>query len=42
MGSKKYMINFALEPEAKQFDPLWEIFPDSKVEHGLESFYKLK
>ena len=38
----KYMVNYALEPPASQFDPLREIFPCADVEYGLDNFYDLE
>ena len=42
LGKQKHVVNFALNPVGYQFDPLQEIFPESNVEYGLDSFYKLE
>ena len=42
LGNKKLLVNFAVSPIGYQFDPLQEIFPDSSVEYGLDSFYNLE
>ena len=34
--------HFALEPVGYKFDPLQEVFPESNVKYGLDSFYKLE
>ena len=41
MASKIFLVQFALDPVGYQFDPMQEHFPDSNVEYGLDSFYKL-
>ena len=42
MASKFFLVQFALDPVGYQFDPMQELLPDSNVEYGLDSFYKLE
>ena len=42
LGKQSFLVQFALDPVGYQFDPLQELFPDSNVEYGLDSFYKLE
>ena len=42
LSKQKFVVNFALEPVGYQFDPLQEVSPESNVEYGLDSFYKLE
>ena len=42
LGKQSSLVQFALDPVGYQFDPLQELFPDSNVEYGLDSFYKLE
>ena len=42
LGKQKLLVNFAVNPVGYKFDPLQEIFHDSSVEYGLDSFYNLE
>ena len=42
LGKQNLLVQFALYPVGYQFDPMQELFPDSNVEYGLDSFYKLE
>ena len=42
LGKQRLLVNFAVNPVGVKFDPLQEIFVDSYVEYGLDSFYNLE
>ena len=42
LGKQNFLVQFALNPVGHQYDPLEDLFPDSNVEYGLDSFYKLE
>ena len=42
LGKERLLVNFAVNPVGYRFDPLQEIFIDSNVEYGLDSFYNLE
>ena len=42
LGKQNLLVQFALDPVGYQFDLMQELFPDSNVEYGLDSFYKLE
>ena len=42
LGKQNLLVQFALNPIGYQFEPMQELFPDSNVEYGLDSFDKLE
>ena len=41
-GKQNLLVQFALDPVGYQFDLMHELFPDSNVDYGLDSFYKFE
>ena len=42
LGKQNLLVQFALDPVDYQFHFMQELFPDSNVDYGLDSFYKLE